>query len=67
MGYFGIRPMDERQFEQARLAKALVDSLGLDGAISACRANGWDGVLKYLIGYGEAPAAGSNGLPRYQV
>ncbi len=36
--------------EQARLALALVDSLGLDGAIFACRANGWDGVLDILIG-----------------
>ncbi len=36
--------------EQARLALALVDNLGLDGAIFACRANGWDGVLDILIG-----------------
>ena len=36
--------------EQARLALTLVDSLGLDGAIFACRANGWDGVLDILIG-----------------
>ena len=36
--------------EQARLALALVDSLGIDGAIFACRANGWDGVLDLLIG-----------------
>ena len=36
--------------EQARLALSLVDSLGLDGAIFACRANGWDGVLDILIG-----------------
>lgn len=35
--------------EQARLAKSLVESLGLDGAISACRANGWDGVLACLL------------------
>jgi len=34
--------------EQARLALALVDSLGLDGAIFACRANAWDGVLQFL-------------------
>jgi hypothetical protein len=38
--------------EQARLALALVDSLGLDGAIFACRANSWDGVLKLLVGGG---------------
>ena len=36
--------------EQARLALALIDSLGMDGAIFACRANGWDGVLGLLIG-----------------
>ena len=36
--------------EQARFALTLVDSLGLDGAIFACRANGWDGVLDILIG-----------------
>lgn len=36
--------------EQARLALSLVDGLGLDGAIFACRANGWDGVLDVLIG-----------------
>lgn len=36
--------------EQARLALSLVDNLGLSGAIFACRANGWDGVLDILIG-----------------
>lgn len=36
--------------EQARLALALLDSLGLEGAIFACRANGWDGVLNVLSG-----------------
>lgn len=36
--------------EQARLALSLVDNLGLDGAIFACRANGWDGVLDILVG-----------------
>lgn len=34
---------------QARLAVSLVEALGLDGAISACRANGWDGVLACLL------------------
>lgn len=46
--------------EQARLARSLVDALGLDGAISACRANGWDGVLACLRGLrwtgGDLPA-----------
>ena len=36
--------------EQVRLALALIDSLGMDGAIFACRANGWDGVLDLLVG-----------------
>jgi hypothetical protein len=39
--------------EQARLALTLIDSLGLDGAIFACRANGWDGVLDLLVGGGR--------------
>ena len=38
------------RLEQVRLAMALVDSLGLEGAIFACRANGWDGVLDFLLG-----------------
>jgi len=36
--------------EQARLAMSLVDSLGREGAIHACRANGWQGVLDCLLG-----------------
>lgn len=36
--------------EQTRLALSLVEALGLEGAISACRANGWDGVLARLVG-----------------
>lgn len=36
--------------EQAKLAKSLMDNLGREGAIHACRANGWDGVLDYLMG-----------------
>ena len=39
--------------EQARLGLALVDSLGLDGAILACRAGGWDGVLAFLDAAGR--------------
>lgn len=35
--------------EQARLAMSLADSLGREGAIHACRANGWDGVLGHLL------------------
>lgn len=53
--------------EQARLAQSLVEALGLDGAISACRANGWDGVLACLLG--PRPATGSLQVPgaRYRV
>jgi hypothetical protein len=40
--------MQEMRLEQAKLAMALVDSLGLEGAIFACRANGWDGVLQCI-------------------
>lgn len=39
--------------EQIRFALALVDSLGLDGAVSACHANGWDGALDFLIAGGR--------------
>jgi len=42
--------MQDKRFEQVRLAMSLVDSLGLEGAIFACRANGWDGVLDFLLG-----------------
>ena len=40
--------LQQKRIEQAKLAMALVDNLGLDGAIHACRANGWDGVLEIL-------------------
>lgn len=42
--------MQDNRNEQVKLAMALVDSLGLEGAIHACRANGWDGVLDFLHG-----------------
>jgi len=44
--------------EQARLAMSLIESLGREGAIHACRANGWDGVLNYLLG----PSSGQLGV-----
>jgi len=47
--------------EQTRLANSLVEALGLDGAISACRANGWDGVLACLLG--PRPTAGNFRTP----
>ena len=43
--------------EQARLAMSLVDSLGREGAIHACRANGWDGVLYFLLGLDGEPTS----------
>ena len=42
--------LQQKRIEQAKLAMALVDNLGLDGAIHACRANGWDGVLDVIRG-----------------
>ena len=42
--------MQRKLLEQVKLATALVGGLGLEGAISACRANGWDGVLEALYG-----------------
>lgn len=51
--------------EQARLAMSLVDSLGREGAIHACRANGWQGVLDCLLGTDyDAPDESGHGLPR---
>jgi hypothetical protein len=46
--YFEQNVMQENRREQRKLAMALVDSLGLESAISACRANGWDGVLQVI-------------------
>ena len=45
--------MQHDRTERARLALALVDSLGLDGAIFACHASGWDGVLDFLADAGR--------------
>lgn len=49
--------------EQARLAISLADCLGREGAINVCRANGWDGVLGFLLDemgdrYTERPTDG---------
>ena len=43
--------MIARRSTQTRLATRLIDSLGLDGAIAACRANAWDGVLQCVLAY----------------
>ena len=53
MNFENQNVMQNDRREQARLALALVDSLGMDGAIFACRANGWDGVLDLLVGGGR--------------
>jgi hypothetical protein len=34
---------------QEQLARSLLDSLGREGAIHACQANNWDGVLGLLL------------------
>ena len=36
---------------QAQLAASLIASLGLDGAVHACQANTWDGVLQCVLAY----------------
>ncbi len=38
---------------QRKLAISLVSSLGTEGAIHACQANSWDGVLKCVIALRE--------------
>ena len=38
---------------QRKLAISLVSSLGTEGAIHACQANTWDGVLKWVIALRE--------------
>ena len=45
---------------QDEMAAALVAGLGLDDAVSACRNNGWDGVLGALIKRAGHPS-GHNG------
>jgi hypothetical protein len=37
-------PEDQCRLE--RLAASLVETLGFEGAVQACQANGWDGVLE---------------------
>ncbi len=38
----------EARSHQEKLAVSLVQNLGIDGAIHACQANSWDGVLEYV-------------------
>ncbi len=44
----GIGGPEERS-HQEKLAVSLVQSLGLEGAVHACQANSWDGVLAYVL------------------
>ncbi len=38
---------------QRKLAISLISSLGVDGANHACQANGWDGVLNWVMALGD--------------
>ncbi len=41
----------EERSHQEKLAFALVQSLGIEGAVHACQANSWDGVLEYVLSF----------------
>ena len=41
----------EERNHQEELAVSLIESLGFEGAIHACRANSWDGVLRYVVSF----------------
>ena len=41
----------EQRSHQETLAVSLIESLGCEGAIHACRANSWDGVLRYVMSF----------------
>ena len=36
---------------QAELARSLIETLGLDGAIYACQSNAWEGVLACVLAH----------------
>ncbi|MEE8188523.1 MAG: hypothetical protein V3T80_04885 [Kiloniellales bacterium] len=36
---------------QQALAQSLVSSLGYAGAVQACQANAWDGILKHVLAH----------------
>jgi hypothetical protein len=40
---------------QAKLARSLIDTMGLDGAIYACQSNAWHGVLECVLAYRAGP------------
>ncbi len=53
----GEDPLDigiyaDNQVYQRKLAISLISSLGVDGANHACQANGWDGVLNWVMALG---------------
>ncbi len=41
----------EERSHQEELAVSLIESLGFEGAIHACRANSWDRVLHYVMSF----------------
>ncbi len=41
----------EGRSHQETLAVSLIESLGIEGAMHACRANSWDGVLRYVMSF----------------
>ncbi len=50
----------EERSHQEKLAFSLVQSLGIEGAVHACQANSWDGVLEYVLSLrGNAGAVGA--------
>ncbi len=50
----------EERSHQEKLALSLVQSLGIEGAVHACQANSWDGVLEYVLSLrGNAGALGA--------
>ena len=53
--------VDNRNYQQ-QLAASLVECLGPEGAVRACQANGWDGVLCHVLPRpnGEPPMAAAS-------
>ncbi len=46
----GNGELEERNHQET-LAVSLIESLGFEGAMHACRANSWDGVLRYVMSF----------------
>ena len=46
---------------QEQLAASLVDCLGVDGAIYACQANAWEGVLRFVLPHRKNAPSGDDG------